>query len=86
VVAGAEPIDTGLVTPVTGWEIGFSRVPELLLRGNDPLAIFSSLAELGPLQVAVSMDALPRLREMDAERCYLTWTLRLTADCSARAD
>jgi two-component system chemotaxis sensor kinase CheA len=82
VVAGAEPIDTGLVTPVTGWEIGFRALPELLLRGNDPLAIFSSLAELGALQVAVNMDALPRLREMDAERCYLTWTLQLTADCS----
>src|SRR6266702_7370376 len=82
VVAGAEPIDTRLVTPVTGWEIGFRALPELLLRGNDPLAIFSSLAELGPLQATVNMDALPRLREIDAERCYLTWTLQLTSDCS----
>src|SRR5205814_1492157 len=55
---------------------------ELLLRGNDPLAIFSSLAELGPLQATVNMDVLPRLRDMDAERCYLSWTLRLTSDCS----
>jgi two-component system chemotaxis sensor kinase CheA len=71
------------VTVTSGaWEIGFRALPELLLRGNDPLAIFSSLAELGPLQATVNMDALPRLREIDAERCYLTWTLRLTSDCS----
>jgi two-component system chemotaxis sensor kinase CheA len=28
------------------------------------------------------LDALPRLREIDAERCYLTWMLQLTSDCS----
>jgi two-component system chemotaxis sensor kinase CheA len=84
VAAGAEPVAAVGAATVTsgGWEIGFRALPELLLRGNDPLAIFSSLAELGPLQVTVNLDALPRLREIDAERCYLTWALRLTSDCS----
>lgn len=84
VAAGAEPVSAVAAATVTrgGWEIGFRALPELLLRGNDPLAIFSSLAELGPLQVTVNMDALPRLRGMDAERCYLSWTLQLTSDCS----
>jgi len=83
VAVGAGP--AGAVAAATvagGWEIGFRALPELLLRGNDPLAIFSSLAELGPLQARVNMDALPRLRQIDAERCYLSWTLQLTSDCS----
>jgi two-component system chemotaxis sensor kinase CheA len=87
VVAGAEPVGARASAPTAtvtsgGWEIGFRALPELLVRGNDPLAIFSSLAELGPLQVTVNLDALPRLRQIDAERCYLTWTLQLTSDCS----
>jgi two-component system chemotaxis sensor kinase CheA len=84
VAAGAEPVSAVAAATVTsgGWEIGFRALPELLLRGNDPLAIFSSLSELGPLQATVNMDALPRLREMDAERCYLSWTLQLTSDCA----
>ncbi|MFL6605247.1 MAG: chemotaxis protein CheA [Steroidobacteraceae bacterium] len=84
VAAGAESVGVAAATTVSraGWEIGFRALPELLLRGNDPLAIFSSLAELGPLQAIVNLDALPRLREIDAERCYLTWTLQLTSNCS----
>jgi|KBSSwiStaDraftv2_1062776.scaffolds.fasta_scaffold02514_6 two-component system chemotaxis sensor kinase CheA len=84
VSVGAEPVAVAAAATVRrgGWEIGFRALPELLLRGNDPLAIFSSLAELGSLQVTVNMDALPRLREIDAERCYLTWRLQLTSNCS----
>jgi two-component system chemotaxis sensor kinase CheA len=84
VAAGAGPVGAAGAATVTsgGWEIGFRALPELLLRGNDPLAIFASLTELGPLQVTMNMDALPRLREIDAERCYLTWILQLTSDCS----
>jgi two-component system chemotaxis sensor kinase CheA len=84
VAAGAEPVSAGVAaTPRSGsWEIVFRALPELLLRGNDPLAIFSSLADLGSLQATVNMNAVPRLREIDAERCYLSWTLQLTSDCS----
>ena len=64
------------------WAIEFRALPELLLRGNDPIAIFSSLAELGKLTVVANMQAVPRLRSIDAERCYLTWTLELESDCA----
>jgi two-component system, chemotaxis family, sensor kinase CheA len=64
------------------WTIEFRALPELLLRGNDPIAIFASLAELGRLTIDANMSALPRLREIDAERCYLTWKLELESDCA----
>ena len=64
------------------WKIEFRALPELLLRGNDPLAIFASLAELGALTVVTNLDAVPRLRALDAERCYLTWKLDLESDCA----
>jgi two-component system chemotaxis sensor kinase CheA len=64
------------------WVIEFKALPELLLRGNDPIAIFASLAELGKLTIAANMEAVPRLRSIDAERCYLTWKLQLESDCA----
>ena len=63
------------------WEINFRALPELLLRGNDPLAIFSSLAELGALHVAVNLVVVFRLWLFFVERCYLTWKLRLLSNC-----
>jgi two-component system, chemotaxis family, sensor kinase CheA len=75
-------ITTASGSAAAHWAINFCALPELLLRGNDPLAIFSSLAELGALHVAVNLDAVPRLRQIDAERCYLTWQLRLESNCS----
>ena len=90
VPAGAEPAaaangaaGTGSAAASSGrWKIEFRTLPELLLRGNDPLAIFASLAELGTLTVVANLDAVPRLRALDAERCYLTWKLDLESDCA----
>ncbi|MEA3181410.1 MAG: two-component system, chemotaxis family, sensor kinase CheA [Gammaproteobacteria bacterium] len=64
------------------WVIEFRALPELLLRGNDPLPIFASLAELGKLTVVANLGAVPRLLSIDAERCYLTWKLELESDCA----
>src|SRR5262249_46432797 len=78
--AVAEPASatpTSVSSGKAGWTIAFRALPELLLRGNDPLAIFSSLAELGPLRASADCSALPRLREIDSERCYLSWKLEL---------
>jgi two-component system chemotaxis sensor kinase CheA len=64
------------------WKITFRALSELLLRGNDPLAIFASLAELGSLAVVANLDGVPKLRSIDAERCYITWKLQLESDCA----
>ncbi len=64
-----------------GWHIQFRSLPQLLLRGNDPLAIFAGLTELGALRVTANLDALPSLREIDPEQCYLGWELFLAGDC-----
>jgi two-component system, chemotaxis family, sensor kinase CheA len=74
--AGKDTVSVGY------WAIEFRALPELLLRGNDPLAIFSSLAELGAVQATANIDVVPPLRQIDAERCYITWTLRLESACS----
>ena len=84
VATGAEP---GVANAPAGsfagrWEIEFRALPELLLRGNDPVAIFSSLAELGKLTVLANLEGVPKLHELDVERCYLTWRIVLHSDCA----
>jgi two-component system, chemotaxis family, sensor kinase CheA len=84
VATGAAPAaPAGAAAASAGcWKIGFRALPELLLRGNDPLAIFSSLAELGNLAVVANLDGVPALRSIDAERCFITWKLQLQSDCA----
>jgi two-component system, chemotaxis family, sensor kinase CheA len=65
----------------TGWDISFKPLPHLLVQGNDPLAIFAALAEIGPVQVVADMTALPAVGEMDPQLCYLSWQLQLASDC-----
>lgn len=54
---------------------------ELLLRGQDPTLLLRELAQLGEV-VAVSVDTsmVPELSVLDAESCYLAWTIVLATE------
>jgi len=53
--------------------------PEWLFqRGLDPLQILKELENIGTLsQVTIDTSRLPDLAEMDPEKCYVSWTMRL---------
>ncbi len=53
--------------------------PEWLFqRGLDPLQILKELGNIGTLsQVTIDTSRLPDLAEMDPEKCYLSWEMRL---------
>lgn len=65
-----------------GWIIGFKALPHLLMQGNDPIAIFAALRELGRVEVLADVGALPSVADMDPQKCYLSWQLRLFSNCS----
>jgi two-component system chemotaxis sensor kinase CheA len=65
-------------SPLHQYTIAWTPPEWLFQRGLDPLQIFKELASLGTLsQVAVDTTKLPELAEMDPEKCYLAWTLKL---------
>ncbi|MFM2287367.1 MAG: hypothetical protein RL684_510 [Pseudomonadota bacterium] len=68
-----------------GWRIGVRPLPSLLVHGNDPLRIFSDLAELGELRCVLRPVELPALDALDPERCYLQWDLELHSACERAA-
>lgn len=67
------------------WHIRFESRPTLLVRGNDPLRMFSELAALGELKVCADAAALPSLVEVDPEVCVLSWDLFLRTAAPVQA-
>jgi two-component system chemotaxis sensor kinase CheA len=66
----------------SGWTIGFAPLPHLLLRGNDPLAIFAALEALGRVEATADLGRIPPLGELDPQTCYLSWLVRLRGECA----
>ncbi len=64
--------------PAREWHIRFRPGPTVLLNGTNPLLLLGELRQVGELQVRVDTSAVPALREIDPECCYLAWNLVLT--------
>jgi two-component system chemotaxis sensor kinase CheA len=64
--------------PLRCFHINWTPPEWLFQRGLDPLQVIKELGDLGTLsQIAVDASRLPDLPEIDPERCYLSWSMRL---------
>jgi two-component system chemotaxis sensor kinase CheA len=64
--------------PSRCFHINWTPPEWLFQRGLDPLQVIKELGDLGTLsQIAVDTSRLPDLAEIDPERCYLSWSMRL---------
>ncbi|MGB4066444.1 MAG: chemotaxis protein CheA [Nitrospira sp.] len=58
----------------------------LFQRGLDPLQVLRELRNLGTLtEVVIDMSRLPNLDEIDPEKCYLSWQMRLATGKDQKA-
>lgn len=64
------------------WIIEFVPEHHLVQTGNDPIFLFSALAEFGELEIEAISSELPCLDNIDPEELYLSWRLTLTSECS----
>jgi two-component system chemotaxis sensor kinase CheA len=64
----------------SGYHIKFVPEHSLAKTGNDPLFLFSALAELGKLTISADTQELPALMDIDAQELYLSWQLTLETD------
>ena len=60
-----------------GYNIKFIPEHSLAKTGNDPIFLFSALAELGELTICANTETLPALMDIDAQELYLSWQLTL---------
>jgi len=81
-VAAAPAPAPGAALPL--WQISVKPLENMLSRGNEPLALFAALAELGEVTAEACVDEIPALRAIDPHRCYVRWQLELRAATSER--
>ena len=63
------------------WLISFSPMADVLSTGNEPYRIFRTLETLGELEIEANIEKLPAFNVLTVDQCYLSWTLKLTAEC-----
>lgn len=62
------------------YRIEFTPAIDSFLTGANPLLILNELAELGTILKIGYSEAIPDLKEIDPEHCYLHWVVLLTTD------
>jgi two-component system chemotaxis sensor kinase CheA len=67
------------------WRIRFAPGAELMRYGADPLLLLRELGRMGPMTAKAATDAIPRLADVEPERCYLSWEIALRTAASADA-
>jgi two-component system chemotaxis sensor kinase CheA len=67
------------------WRIHFRPGADVLLNGTNPLFLLRELRGLGELRIDLDTGTIPPLGEIDAERCYVSWDMVLTAAAPSEA-
>ncbi len=65
------------------WRIRFTPGPELMRDGTNPLLLLNELRQLGTAETHADLSAVPPLADLDAERCYVSWDVKLTTGSGA---
>ena len=60
------------------YRIRFRPAPTILQTGTDPMLLIEELRRLGESKVVVQTEAVPDLKSLDPEACYLYWDIILT--------
>lgn len=82
--SSAEPPAFG--QPASLYRITLVPQPESLRAGLDPIVVLRTLEDMGTLrEVKPHLEGLPRLRDLDPERCYVSWTVCLETHQSPEA-
>lgn len=63
-----------------GFHISFIPDSALYASGNEPLHLLRLLREMGEVDVSCDISKLPALSQLDEEKSYLSWTIKLTTD------
>jgi two-component system chemotaxis sensor kinase CheA len=69
----------------SNWQIHFNPGPLLMTNGGNPHLLLRELRQLGDLRVKASMAAVPPLKELEPERCYVGWEMELATDAGRDA-
>jgi two-component system, chemotaxis family, sensor kinase CheA len=83
-----EGVPAAADAPPRHFRIQLSPPADLFRQGNEPQLLIQALERLGGVRTVADASALPPLATLDAEQCYLRWTIdvRTTAGLEAIQD
>lgn len=73
--APAAPAPAAAAEPC--WRIRFFLPEDAMLHGANPALLLAELGELGPMEVKVITDRVPRLDDINPEKLHLGWEVML---------
>jgi len=56
------------------YQVDFKPLHHLFKTGNEPLYLFSELADLGECSVSSDLTDLPDIHDIQPDECYIAWT------------
>ena len=77
-VAAAETVVPAV--PKDTFRIRFVPSPEVFRNGTKPLLLLDELRSLGTIGITPLAESIPRLSDLDPEKCYVGWDIILTTD------
>lgn len=81
-----QPAQTQSACGDHGYSINWTPPDWLFQRGLDPLQIMRDLSNIGSLtEVVLDLSRLPDLADIDPEKCYLAWRMKLTTTKDVKA-
>ena len=69
----------------TIWLIRFHPDPDLMVNGTNPVWLLDALRALGACEVTGHADLVPSLEDIQPDRCYIWWEVRLETDAGRDA-
>ncbi len=78
----AEQPEQSAAAASKGWKISFKPASNMFQTANDPLPLMRELRELGDLQMETHLGSVPDFDQLEAEDCYISWTMTLITDAA----
>ena len=64
--------------PEATWRIKLEFSPDVFINGTRPHALIAELAEMGAISISPHFSGVPRLHDLNPEKCYVSWDVILT--------
>ena len=71
-----------LINEITTYQIHFAPVKNIFYNGTNPLYLLQELQSFGDCKVAINLEAIPPIEEMDPTLCYTSWDMSITTEKS----
>jgi two-component system chemotaxis sensor kinase CheA len=76
----SKPVEPGDDSPRQTYQIHFRPPPDLMSSGTNPICLLNELRQLGDCAITAATEDVPALDQLQPDRCYFAWDIRLATN------